>query len=100
LADGPVVCYGVNPQRFSSEGFIAIPNKLLGTEYFAIGVGAEDQHSQLGVVGVASDETEVTVTLPNVPELKVLVYKNNVNLHFKLCLVFSVSSFIFSLLPP
>lgn len=63
--------YGINPQRFSSEGFISIPNHLLGTKYYAVGMPAEDEHSQLGVVAAESGQTEVTVTLPNNTDLKV-----------------------------
>ncbi|XP_067929104.1 uncharacterized protein [Watersipora subatra] len=71
LATAPIVVYGVNPQRFSSEGFIAIPNHLLGTEYYAVGMPAEDQHSQLGAVAVEGGSTEITITLPDVVGLRV-----------------------------
>lgn len=63
--------YGINPKLFSSEGFVAFPNILLGTEYYAIGMPAEDQHSQLGVVAASPGETVVTITLPNTRGLKV-----------------------------
>lgn len=71
LADAPVIVYGINPQRFSSDGFIAIPNHLLGNEYYAIGMPAEDKQSQLGVVAVEEGDSTVTVTLPNDSQLLV-----------------------------
>ena len=89
LSDAPIVVYGVNPQRFSSEGFIAIPDHLLGNEYYAVGMPAEDQHSQLGVVAVEGGSTEITVTLPDTPGLQVLVSVHTYTLRFEL------SNFIF-----
>ena len=65
LSDGGISVYGINPQTFSAEGFIAIPNRLLGNDYYAIGMPAETSDSQIGVVATRPGETEVTVTLPN-----------------------------------
>lgn len=34
-SDDPIVCYGIADESYSSEGFLIIPNHLLGMEYIA-----------------------------------------------------------------
>ena len=55
---------------------------MLGNEYYAVGMPAEDQHSQLGVVAVEGGSTEITVTLPDTPGLQVLVSVHTLRFEF------------------
>jgi len=71
ISTAPIGIYGINTQRFSSEGFIAIPNHLLGTEYYAVGMAAEDQHSQVGIIAAERGITTVIITLPDDVDLQV-----------------------------
>ena len=83
LSDGGISVYGINPQTFSAEGFIAIPNRLLGNDYYAIGMPAETSDSQIGVVATRPGETEVTVTLPNNRDsLRVIIHTAFIIFHF------------------
>ncbi|KAF6016832.1 hypothetical protein EB796_024858 [Bugula neritina] len=71
ISTAPIGIYGINTQRFSSEGFIAIPNHLLGTEYYAVGMAAEDQHSQVGIIAAERGITTVIITLPDDVDLQI-----------------------------
>lgn len=33
-ADGDLVVYGINKQTYSTDGFVALPNDVVGTEYY------------------------------------------------------------------
>ncbi len=68
-SEKPVVCYGLNTSKTTSEGFLVIPKTALGTSYIVSSYNsptAEDTEqfmtSYTSIVGVYP-ETEVTITI-------------------------------------
>ena len=58
-----ILLYGVNRERFSSEGFAVIPINQLGTEYFAVCWYPTTESCVVGIAAI-EDGTRVDVTLP------------------------------------
>lgn len=68
-SDEEVVVYGVNKEAFSTDGFLALPVDVLGTEYYA----ATWVTSGVAMIGLAGVENDTTVTFSLRPGLSVYV---------------------------
>ncbi|XP_067945012.1 uncharacterized protein [Watersipora subatra] len=67
VANKPVVVYGINKKQFSTDGFLALPINVLGSEYYAYcnsPVVIEDDRCQFAVVGVKNG-TRINMVVQN-----------------------------------
>ncbi|XP_078685483.1 IgGFc-binding protein-like [Branchiostoma floridae x Branchiostoma belcheri] len=63
-AESEVIVYGVNKYRATTDGFLALPVDVLGTDYYVASYTpiSSTLYSEFGIFGV-SNQTKVTVTL-------------------------------------
>ena len=70
-SDGDLAVYGGNKESYSNDVYCALPNDVLGTEYYAMCYSPAMRKTEFGVAAV-EDATSVTITLPTqYPEVTV-----------------------------
>lgn len=66
-----IIVYGVNMERFSSDGFLAIPTDSLSTEYYTVSYTPATTNCVFGIAGIL-DGSRVTIRLPpNQPAIQI-----------------------------
>lgn len=58
-----VVVHGMNRDQYSADGFLSLPTKSLGKDYYVMSYAPPTKNTEFGIVAT-QDLTEVSITLP------------------------------------
>lgn len=62
-ADNDIVVYGLNKEKFSTDGFLAYPTDVIGYEYYTISHSPTNSNTEFAVAA-KYDDTEISLRLP------------------------------------
>ena len=66
-ADNEIAVYGLNKEKFSTDGFLAYPTDVIGYEYYTVSHSPVVSHTMFALAS-KYDNTHISITFPQLQD--------------------------------